>query len=82
MKIQLIKGSFPRQDAIELITKMLDVKIRFHESKIMKNQHEEDVKMREKRIKELQHDLDKIKALNNDNALNWDLESEISIDIR
>ena len=79
MNIQLIKGSFTRQDALELLTQLAEVKIKFHENKIMKGHDEEDVKMREKRIKELQQDLDRVKALLTGNDQNWILESEISI---
>jgi hypothetical protein len=79
MNIQLIKGSFSRQDALDLLTKLTEVKIKFHENKIRKDHDEEDVKMREKRIKELQQDLDRVKALLYGNDQNWILESEINI---
>jgi rubrerythrin len=57
MKIQLIEGSFGVKEAIEIITQMIHVKIRFHEDKIDNSNNEEDVKMREKKIKNLQKDL-------------------------
>lgn len=53
----LIKGSFSKEEAINLITRMTDVKIRFHEDKIHHSDNEEDIKMRENRIKQLQKDL-------------------------
>ena len=57
MNISLIQGQFSTKDAIDIITQMIHVKIKFHESKIISTSSEEDVKMREKRIKQLQKDL-------------------------
>lgn len=57
MNIQLLKGHFSSEEAAELITQMVHVKIKFHESKISSDASEEDVKYRESRIKELQRDL-------------------------
>lgn len=52
--MQLIKGKFKSQDALTIITQLVDIKIRFHEEKINSSANEEDIKMRESRIKELQ----------------------------
>ncbi len=57
MNIQLIQGQFSAQDAIDIITQMINVKIKFHENKIAVIDGEEAIKMREKRIKDLQQDL-------------------------
>jgi hypothetical protein len=57
MNIQLIQGQFSQKEAIDLITKMIHVKIQFHENAISNLDNEEDMKMREKRIKQLQKDL-------------------------
>ncbi len=57
MKIQLIQGQFTATDALDLISKMIDAKIKFHESRITSNCTEEDIKMRERKIKNLQKDL-------------------------
>lgn len=57
MNIQLIHGQFSSQEAIDIITKMVHVKIKFHEEKITSSSSEEDVKMREQRIKGLQKEL-------------------------
>lgn len=57
MKIPLIQGTFSNQDAIDLITQMINIKIKFQESKINSTSSEEEIKMREKRIKQLQKDL-------------------------
>lgn len=53
----LLKGSFTKEDAIDILTKMVDVKIKYHEDKIQHLANEEDIKMRENRIKQLQKDL-------------------------
>jgi hypothetical protein len=57
MDIQLIKGEFIATDALDLITKMIHIKIKYHEDKIQNENNEEDIKMREKIIKQLQKDL-------------------------
>ena len=62
MNIQLIEGEFKASDALELITQMIHVKIKFHESKIVKNATEEDVKGREAKIKRLQKDLFELRS--------------------
>lgn len=50
----LVEGTFTSAQAIALITELYDVKIRFHESMIQGNTMEEDIKMRERKIKSLQ----------------------------
>lgn len=57
MNIPLIQGTFSATDAIDLITQMIHIKIKFQENKINASSSEEDMKMREKRIKQLQKDL-------------------------
>lgn len=57
MNIQLIQGQFSSQEAIDIITKMVQVKIKFHEDKITGSCKEEDIEMRERRIKQLQKEL-------------------------
>lgn len=57
MNIQLIQGQFGGKEAIELITQMIHAKVKFHENIIGENDNEEDIKMRENRIKQLQKDL-------------------------
>ena len=65
--IPLIQGQFSRQEALELITKLIAVKIRFHEDKIRDSSQEEDIKMRETRIKQLQKELYELRR-------SWDQE--------
>jgi len=57
MNIQLIQGEFNSNDAMELITQMVHVKIKYHENKINSNSNEEDIKTREVKIKRLQKEL-------------------------
>lgn len=55
--IQLFDGSFEAQEALDVLTQMVQVKIKYHESKISSLSNEEDIKMRENRIKLLQKEL-------------------------
>jgi hypothetical protein len=57
MEINLINGMFDGKDAVDLISEMVKVKIFFLENKINATSSEEEIKMREKRIKQLQNDL-------------------------
>ncbi len=76
MKIQLINGQFSKEDAISIISKMIDVKIKFQEQNINQNSSEEDVKNRERKIKFLQKEL--FEARNYiENQTEIHLESEI-----
>jgi hypothetical protein len=61
MILSLIKGNFTSKEAMELITELIHVKIKFHENKIKLADQEEDIKMREKRIKQLQKELYEVK---------------------
>jgi len=57
MNIHLIHGAFSTDDALELITQMVQVKIKFHEDRIGQNSSEEDIKYRESKIKQFQKEL-------------------------
>ena len=57
MHIQLIQGQFGGKEAIKLITQMIHAKVNFHENIISNDDCEEDIKMGENRIKQLQKDL-------------------------
>jgi len=57
MQIHLTTGQFSSKDALDIITKMINIKIKFQEEKIESSHNEEDVKMRETRIKDLQKEL-------------------------
>ncbi|HNP21078.1 MAG TPA: hypothetical protein PKM63_01410 [Panacibacter sp.] len=74
MNLQLIQGQFSAGDAIDILTKMVEVKIKFHEAKILSQLNEEDIKMRENRIKQLQKELVEIR--------NFITSKEAKIEIR
>lgn len=57
MKVQLIQGEFNSPDAIQLISNMIYLKIKYQEGQIEKNNNEEDIKYRESKIKNLQNEL-------------------------
>ena len=57
MIIKLIEGEFSDTDAVEIISQMINVKVKYHESKITSNSNEEDIKAREVKIKNLQSEL-------------------------
>lgn len=61
MNISLINGSFDKQEAYDILSQMIHVKIKYHELKITNSHNVEDIKMREKRIKELQKSLQEIR---------------------
>jgi hypothetical protein len=76
MKIQLIHGKFEAQEALDLVSRLIHAKIKFHESRITNLCSEEDIKMRESKIKHLQKDLfDARNYISTDKIIN--LESEI-----
>lgn len=62
MEFPLITGSFTPAEAIDLLSGLAEVKIRFHEAKISSATTEEDITMREARIKALQDHLAEAKA--------------------
>ena len=79
MNLQLIQGNFNAKDALEIITQMIDIKIKFHENKITNSENEEDIKYRESKIKKLQNDLYGVRSflLSNGNSIN--IEGEINL---
>lgn len=62
MNIQLIKGNFSKEESLDLLSQLIQVKIRFHENKISREHDEADIKMRETRIRQLQQDFHNLKA--------------------
>ncbi|ADB40297.1 hypothetical protein [Spirosoma linguale] len=57
MQLQLINGQFSPQEALDILTKMTYVKVNYHEQQINASDTAEDIKSREKRIKDLQRNL-------------------------
>ncbi len=77
MKIQLLRGQFTSKDALDIITKMIHVKIKYHEEKIKNEDQEETIKMRENRIIKLQKELYELRKFIESNGDTVSLESEI-----
>ena len=57
MNIELIDGTFSREDAGEVIGEMILTKIKFHEKKISLSDEIEDIQFRECKIKKLSETL-------------------------
>lgn len=57
MTVQLVTGEFTKIETLNMVTQMFELRIKFHEDKITSSHNEEDVKMREKKIKFLQGEL-------------------------
>lgn len=57
MILLLIDGQYNPQDALDILTKMTHVKVGYQERQINASDNEEDIKFREKRIKDLQRNL-------------------------
>jgi len=80
MNIQLIHGQFSAQEAIDIITRMVHVKIRFQEDKINAHTSEEDIKMREMRIKQLQKELFEVRKFVDSKTAGVKINSTINIE--
>ena len=80
MNITLLKGTFSKEESFYLIQELIKVKIKFHEDKIQKIHMEEDIKMRENRIKELQRSMDELKEHLTSLDATVQLSSTISIE--
>lgn len=79
ISIQLIQGTFSAKEALEIITQMMHVKIKYHETKISKSSNEEDIKYRETKIKRLQKDLFEVKKELVSKSENVSMHAEIII---
>jgi hypothetical protein len=79
MQIQLIQGDFKTADSLDIITQMIQVKIRYHENAIAKNSSEEDIKYRESKIKYLQNELSDLKKELSKKKDNVNINATISI---
>jgi hypothetical protein len=79
MNLPLIKGRFSKAEAIDLLSQMMLVKIRYYENKIDKDLSEEDIKMRENLIKQIQKDYFRARAAILSGKNNCELDGEIKI---
>ena len=80
MQMNLIQGQFEKNDALHLITQFVHAKIRYHEDKIAQSANEEDIKMRENRIKELQRDLYELRKALDAQSSSLSLQAKLEID--
>jgi Spy/CpxP family protein refolding chaperone len=80
MNIQLMHGEFNSNEAIELITQMVHIKIKYHEDKINSQSNEEDIKTREDKIKRLQKELFELRKVVNSKTTSVKLEAIIKIE--
>lgn len=75
----LVSGRFSKEDAQKIVTGLVDVKIKYHEEKIRQSDNEEDIKMREKKIKELQMHLYEFRRHIKQQKENVELSGEFAI---
>ena len=70
MKLELLQGQYSSNDIIDIVSKIIQVKINYHEQKISSSDNEEDIEQREKKIKGLQEKLQEIRLnLKNKNSI-------------
>jgi len=79
MNISLIDGYFNAKDALDLLTHLMHVKIKFHENKIAQLDNEEDIKMREKRVKQLQKDLYEVRKMMEEGKKSYSLHADLQV---
>lgn len=79
MNIHLIQGQFNANDAVDIITQMTQIKIKFQEGKIQHSINEEDIKMREPRIKQLQRNLSEARLYIEQIGSSISIKSEIQL---
>jgi len=77
--LSLIQGKFTASEAVDIISNLVQVKIKFHENKITNTSNEEDIKGQETRIKELQNGLSEIKKFISNKGELIELKSVINI---
>jgi hypothetical protein len=80
MNLHLIQGEFNSNDAIELIAQMVHIKIKYHENKITSNSNEEDIKIKESKIKHLQKELFELRKTINSKTNTVKVEAIIKIE--
>jgi hypothetical protein len=78
--LQLIEGQFTKNETLTMITQMFEVKIKFHENKIMNSHNEEDIKSRENKIKKLQKTLSDFRFFLNTKSDDVKINAAINIE--
>ncbi len=79
MQVKLISGEFNALEGLDIITQMIQIKIKNHENKINNLSNEEDIKIRENKIKELQKELYELRNNLNNNRQNVKLDATIHV---
>ena len=79
MKIQLINGQFTATETNDLISQLVQVKIKFLENKINSLLHEEDIKSKKTKIVALQNALSAIRQHINVEKTNVIISSNIEL---
>ncbi|NBU80634.1 MAG: hypothetical protein EBS55_03160 [Flavobacteriaceae bacterium] len=79
MELKLIDGDFNQIETIDLLTQLYQVKIKFHEEKVKNSLNEEDIKMRERKIKSLQNNLAEARTYIKNENKNFHIDSVINI---
>ena len=79
MELQLIDGAFSPTEIMDILTQLFHVKIKFHEDKVKNSNNEEDIKMRERKIKLLQKNLDEVRDFIKRQDKDFHVESVINI---
>lgn len=80
MNIQLLQGNFGNDEALELISPMVNIKIKYHENKISTHYNEEDIKTRESKINQLQNEHFELRKIINLQTNGVKLETTIKIE--
>lgn len=63
MNFRLTDGYFTREEALEFLTKIISLKIRYHEEKLVKAHKAEEIERRESHIKQLHKEFYEAKQL-------------------
>jgi argininosuccinate lyase len=79
MQLQLLQGQFSAREALNILSEMIQVKIRFHEAKIEASDREEDIHMRERRISELQNEMHRLRHAFKSNEDMVTLEAAVNL---
>jgi len=79
-ELNLLNGTFNQADGLDLLSKFLEVKINFHENKIKESHQEEDIKMRENRIKQLQSEFNEVRETILKGGPQVDIHAKVSLE--
>lgn len=80
MKIQLLQGNFSKKEAIEIITHMVHVKVKFQEAKMKLSNNVEDIRKSEKIIQQMHKNLYNARVIIEKQEESINLEGLINIE--